>query len=108
MKKGDWLVCVTDDFKSYTKGKKYQLLRDVNGTVLEIENEFDVNQTKNNKLIVVLGMHRSGTSAISAGMQVLGVEFGDRLLPPVKGDNDKGYWEDIDLCALNVKCLKFK
>ena len=73
--------------------------------VLEIENEFDVNQTKNNKLIVVLGMHRSGTSAISAGMQVLGVEFGDRLLPPVKGDNDKGYWEDIDLCALNVKCL---
>ena len=50
-------------------------------------------------------MHRSGTSAISAGMQVLGVEFGDRLLPPVKGDNDKGYWEDIDLCALNVKCL---
>lgn len=76
--------------------------------VLEIENEFDVNQTKNNKLIVVLGMHRSGTSAISAGMQVLGVEFGDRLLPPVKGDNDKGYWEDIDLCALNVKMQLIK
>jgi hypothetical protein len=39
MKKGDWVVCVTDDFKSYTKGKKYQLLKDVNGTVLEIEND---------------------------------------------------------------------
>jgi hypothetical protein len=39
MKKGEWLVCVTDDFKSFTKGKKYQLLKDVNGTVLEIEND---------------------------------------------------------------------
>ena len=60
---------------------------------------------KSSKLIVVLGMHRSGTSAITRGLQVLGVELGDNLLPPRKGDNDKGYWEDIDLNALNIEML---
>ncbi len=69
------------------------------------EGNHRISQAKNNRLIVVLGMHRSGTSAISAGLKVLGVEFGDRLLPPVKGDNDKGYWEDIDLNEFNIKCL---
>lgn len=39
MKKDDWIVCVTDEFAFYTKGKKYQLLRDVNDTVLEIVND---------------------------------------------------------------------
>lgn len=39
MKKGDWIFCVTDEFAFYTKGKKYQLLKDVNGTVLEIVND---------------------------------------------------------------------
>jgi len=39
MKKDDWVVCVTDEFSFYTKDKKYQLLKDVNGTVLEIVND---------------------------------------------------------------------
>ena len=60
---------------------------------------------ENSKLIVVLGMHRSGTSTITRGLQVLGVKLGDRLIPPVKGDNDKGYWEDIDLTSLNIEML---
>ena len=64
--------------------------------------------TKMNKkrLIVVLGMHRSGTSAITRGLQVLGVGLGDRLMPPVEGNNDKGFFEDIDLNALNVEILQ--
>jgi hypothetical protein len=73
--------------------------------IKKTEDNHRISQAKNNRLIVVLGMHRSGTSAISAGLKVLGVEFGDRLLPPVKGDNDKGYWEDIDLNKFNIKCL---
>lgn len=60
---------------------------------------------KNNRLIVVLGMHRSGTSAITRGLQALGVELGDRLMPPVEYDNAKGYWEDVDLNALNIEIL---
>ena len=39
MKKGDWIICVTDEFSFYTKDKKYQLLKDVNGTVLDIIND---------------------------------------------------------------------
>lgn len=62
-------------------------------------------EIKNNKLIVVLGMHRSGTSAITRGLQVMGVELGNRMMPPVKGDNPKGYWEDIELNALNIEML---
>jgi hypothetical protein len=60
---------------------------------------------KNSKLIVVLGMHRSGTSAITRGLKVLGVELGDNLLPPVANDNETGYWEDLDLYTLNIEML---
>lgn len=59
---------------------------------------------KNSKLIVVLGMHRSGTSVITRGLQVLGVNLGDRFLPP-KGDNQKGFWEDSDINAINIEML---
>jgi len=61
-------------------------------------------EMNNNKLIVVLGMHRSGTSIITRGLQVMGVDLGDRMIPPA-GDNPKGFWEDTDLNALNVKML---
>lgn len=54
---------------------------------------------------VVLGMHRSGTSAIARGLQVVGVELGDCLVPPEAGNNDKGFWEDSEICALNIDML---
>ena len=60
-----------------------------------------------NKLIVVLGMHRSGTSAITRGLQTMGVSLGDRLEPPARGINDKGYWEDFDIVELNEHMLGF-
>ena len=60
----------------------------------------------NNKLVVVLGMHRSGTSAITRGLQVMGVELGDRLIPATAMEgNAKGFWEDIDFNALNNEIL---
>jgi GT2 family glycosyltransferase/glycosyltransferase involved in cell wall biosynthesis len=58
------------------------------------------------KLIVVLGMHRSGTSAISRGLQVMGVELGDRLMPPNMEVNAKGFWEDVDINSLNIEMFK--
>jgi len=57
------------------------------------------------RLIVVLGMHRSGTSAMTRALQAMGVELGSRLMPPVEGVNDKGFWEDLDLNALNIEML---
>lgn len=56
------------------------------------------------KLVVVLGMHRSGTSAITRGLQVLSVSLGDRLLGAA-ADNVKGFWEDRDILHFNEKLL---
>jgi rhamnosyltransferase len=58
------------------------------------------------RLIVVLGMHRSGTSAITRALNVLGVELGDRLMPAIEGNNAKGFFEDIDINELNIEILK--
>ncbi|MBT8439259.1 MAG: sulfotransferase [Gammaproteobacteria bacterium] len=58
------------------------------------------------RLVVVLGMHRSGTSIITRGLNVLGVSLGDNLMPPYKGDNEKGFWEDLDFNNLNIEMLK--
>ena len=59
---------------------------------------------KNSKLIVVLGMHRSGTSAITRGLEVLGVNLGDNLYPAESG-NPKGFWEDNEFLAINEQLL---
>ena len=61
-------------------------------------------QTKNSKLVVVLGMHRSGTSAITRGLEVLGVNLGDNLYPAAI-DNPKGFWEDNDFLGINEELL---
>jgi len=60
---------------------------------------------RSNKLIVVLGMHRSGTSAVTRGLVVAGVSLGDRLMPAAEGNNQKGFWEDIDFNELNIEIL---
>lgn len=57
------------------------------------------------KLIVVLGMHRSGTSVVTRGLQVMGVDLGNKLMPPVDGNNKKGFWEDMDIYSLNIEML---
>ena len=75
--------------------------------IKKTEDNHRISQAKNNRLIVVLGMHRSGTSVISRGLQVVGVDLGDRLMPAMEGVNDKGFWEDIDLNAFNEEILGF-
>ena len=64
-----------------------------------------MNATCIKHIVVVLGMHRSGTSAITRGLKVLGVDLGDSFLPP-RPDNEKGFWEDIDINTLNIDLLK--
>ncbi|WP_141667323.1 sulfotransferase family 2 domain-containing protein [Burkholderia cepacia] len=55
------------------------------------------------KLIVVLGSPRSGTSATTRGLKALGVELGERLMEANAYFNAKGYWEDVDLHAINLE-----
>lgn len=50
-------------------------------------------------------MHRSGTSAVTRGLKVVGVELGTHLMSAAD-DNSKGFWEDLDLNALNVEMLQ--
>jgi O-antigen biosynthesis protein len=61
--------------------------------------------TEHKRLIVVLGMHRSGTSAITRALLAMGVQLGDKLMDHDEGNNDKGFWEDVDINALNVEML---
>jgi uncharacterized coiled-coil DUF342 family protein len=42
--------------------------------------------------VCILGMHRSGTSALARVVNLLGVELGDDLLE-ARVDNPKGFWE---------------
>jgi GT2 family glycosyltransferase len=55
-------------------------------------------------VVLVLGMHRSGTSALARVLNVLGVELGDKLLRP-SGDNEAGFWEHRDLVVLHDRLL---
>ncbi|MEZ8341276.1 glycosyltransferase [Vibrio cyclitrophicus] len=57
-------------------------------------------------LIMVLGMHRSGTSAITKGLETLGVSLSENVLPQ-SNENAKGYWEDLDILAINEKLLHY-
>lgn len=59
----------------------------------------------NKKLIVILGMHRSGTSTFARALKVMGVDLGNNLLPAQKDVNEKGFWEDLDVNLLNEKIL---
>jgi len=60
----------------------------------------------NKRVVVVLGMHRSGTSVITRALKVMGIELGTKLMPP-HDDNKKGYWEDLELVDLNEEILSF-
>lgn len=57
------------------------------------------------RIIVVLGMHRSGTSAITRGLIALGAETGEQLMPAAIGVNDKGFWEDQEFNTINIAVL---
>jgi hypothetical protein len=57
-----------------------------------------------NKIIVVTGMHRSGTSTITRGLQVLGIPLGLNLMQ-AQFDNPTGFWEDREVVEINNTLL---
>jgi O-antigen biosynthesis protein len=57
------------------------------------------------RAIVVVGMHRSGTSAIARGLQALSVDLGDDLYG-AHPENPTGYWEDRGIVELDERVLK--
>jgi O-antigen biosynthesis protein len=57
--------------------------------------------------ICVLGMHRSGTSAIARALNLLGAYIGppEKLLPPQE-DNPEGFWEHEAIVDFHVRLLR--
>jgi glycosyltransferase involved in cell wall biosynthesis len=55
--------------------------------------------------IVVLGMHRSGTSVVTRALSLLGAALPKTLMPPKEGNNEAGFWEPLRLVLLHEHML---
>lgn len=55
------------------------------------------------RCVAVLGVGRSGTSAITRGLAALGVELGDKLRQATWLKNPTGFYEDTDLLRINKR-----
>ena len=56
--------------------------------------------------VVVLGMHRSGTSALSRVLNLCGAFLPANLRPPKLRNNPKGSWEPEEVVNLNERVLR--
>ncbi|MEO8401826.1 MAG: hypothetical protein ABI597_08550 [Gammaproteobacteria bacterium] len=73
---------------------------------MDVQKTDHTNKQTTKNIYVVLGVPRSGTSAISRGLKALGINLGTRLVTPSQKWNPKGYWEDTDIVHLiNEKIL---
>jgi hypothetical protein len=57
------------------------------------------------KIVIVAGMHRSGTSALTRAINLAGVPLPSNLMPATPENRD-GYWEPVDLVVFHDKILK--
>lgn len=57
-------------------------------------------------IVIVLGMHRSGTSALAGLLHTNGINMGKKLLGP-KPENPKGFFEDKTIIKLNDEILSY-
>lgn len=58
------------------------------------------------KAIIILGMHRSGTSALTGVLSMLGADPGPSLMPAHAEVNSKGFWEHDDIVAIHDRLLE--
>ncbi|HSX61402.1 MAG TPA: hypothetical protein VLF18_14465 [Tahibacter sp.] len=61
--------------------------------------------TQRHTAILVLGMHRSGTSALTRVLNLCGVDLGTHLMPPAADNNESGFWEHLDAVDLHERLL---
>jgi hypothetical protein len=54
--------------------------------------------------VIILGMHRSGTSAVARVLSLLGADLPRNLMAPAKG-NPKGHWEPERIVGLHDEIL---
>jgi trans-aconitate methyltransferase len=68
-------------------------------------NDSSGSMPSSNKAIIILGMHRSGTSAFAGVLAKLGVTTGDRLVVAREDTNSRGYWEHKDVVRIDDELL---
>jgi hypothetical protein len=56
------------------------------------------------KAFLVLGMHRSGTSAVARLLNLAGAAISEQLMQP-QADNPKGFWESLPITQLHDQAL---
>jgi glycosyltransferase involved in cell wall biosynthesis len=56
--------------------------------------------------LVVLGMHRSGTSALSRALNLCGASLPVNKRPAKLNNNEKGFWEPEEVIQLNERLFK--
>jgi len=55
--------------------------------------------------VLVMGMHRSGTSAVAGALALAGVDLGSNLTPP-REENPRGFFEHDDVWQLHQRLLR--
>ncbi len=59
----------------------------------------------NRYVTLVLGMHRSGTSALTRVLNLLGASLPENLIPPDRIQSPQGFWESQELVDLHESLL---
>ena len=57
------------------------------------------------KMLMVLGMHRSGTSVLAGSCRLLGADLGGRMMAAGQ-DNVMGFWEHDEIVGLHDEILE--
>jgi hypothetical protein len=65
----------------------------------------DTSVTTHNTAVMVLGMHRSGTSALAGLLHELGIEMGPSLMSGRADENEKGFWEHEKIVSIHDRLL---
>jgi hypothetical protein len=60
---------------------------------------------QSSKVLIIAGMHRSGTSVVAQWLHRCGLNIGEKLLGPGIG-NVEGHFEDIDFCRYHQDVLE--
>lgn len=64
-----------------------------------------VSTAEDRRALLVVGMHRSGTSATARFLSLLGADLPRRLMAPHPRDNPLGFWESDDVLELHEEIL---
>jgi hypothetical protein len=65
-----------------------------------------MNARTRSSALIILGMHRSGTSALAGVLSLCGIDPGPSLMPGVAGVNPKGFWEHQEVVAVHERLLE--